>query len=142
MGDVLDFPPKQNKQEILDLATADLLCTVPLDAALVPTRKKEQVCWHGVAALWNREKLETAPYEVEIKLIAAFLYAVHAEDMASSFGPPVEPMPEPVMGLVEDMLLEVEDPRTMSQERMEKIQEKIMKDLGQRENNDNEPEIH
>ena len=58
---------------------------------------------------------------MEIKLIAAFLYPVHAEDMASSFGPPVEPMPEPVMGLVEDMLLEVEDPRTMSQERIEKI---------------------
>ena len=124
MGDVVDFTPNKSSQDILDLATADLLCTVPLDAALVPTRSKEQVCWHGVAALWNREKLETAPYEVEIKLIAAFLYAVHAEEMALSFGPPVEPMPEPVMGLVEDMLLEVEDPRTMSQERMQKIQEK------------------
>ena len=125
MGDVVDFTPNKSSQDILDLATADLLCTVPLDAALVPTRDKSQVCWHGVAALWNREKLETAPYEVEIKLIAAFLYVVHAEEMASSFGPPVEPMPEPVMGLVEDMLLEVEDPRTMSQERIQKIQEKL-----------------
>ena len=87
MGDVVDFTPNKSSQDILDLATADLLCTVPLDAALVPTRDKSQVCWHGVAALWNREKLETAPYEVEIKLIAAFLYVVHAEEMASSFGP-------------------------------------------------------
>ena len=86
--------------------------------------------------------IDTAPYEVEIRLIAAFLYLVHAEDMASSFGPPVEPMPEPVMGLVEDMLLEVEDPRTMSQERIDKIQEKVMEDLSRKENNDNEPEIH
>ena len=87
MGDVVDFTPNKSSQDILDLATADQLCTVPLDAALVPTRDKSQSCWHGVAALWNREKLETAPYEVEIKLIAAFLYVVHAEEMASSFAP-------------------------------------------------------
>ena len=30
MGDVVDFTPNKSSQDILDLATADLLCTVPL----------------------------------------------------------------------------------------------------------------